>query len=826
MSSGENSSGSPAVEMPSARAKELAQQPDDSDAIFKVIRRFLFKSLAWAGIYLLGYYDFSIAWLFTPLLLTVLRDQWKKERDYKLAAARQAALTNEKTMIQSRIRAEDLPSWVFFPDKERAEWINSILQQLWFNVGNYTRKIIAESVEPSVRQALDNYNLTGFKFEKVILGQVPPRVTGIKVYDKNVDRNEIILDLDIVFASDAEVKFSLKGISAKISDFSLKGLVRVVFKPLITDIPLIGGIQVYFLTAPDIDFDLGGVANALDVPGLSDIIRRIVVEQLGAFMVLPNKYTMSLAESVQPKQLKCPDTAGVLRVELKKAEKLAKKDIGMLGMGKSDPYAILSVGARRLRTKKINNTVNPEWNFVGDFPIEVVHGQQLTMEIFDHDDPGGDEFLGRATVATNLVATKGQISDMWVNLEDTDTGRALVSLSWLQVSSDPSDLSSGISVGSGSQCLLHVYLDSCSDLEQKGKMPSPMVEMWVGGGECEGMQASWPQHHTLSPVFEQGFVFLVNSPDSDDLHLRVIDSLTSSNKCRSSRELLGKVNLRISDLVKRDGMEYLLQPFPFSDGSQGTMKMSVQLKALKSPRPSAAEEVDTDSLKSSTAGVAKGQVGEMVSPLESEPDHSPERQTPSFDDVTKEVENATTTPDEPAEKVEPRLKQSPSLDEMLANTVVPMAKSIGVDAPINTIAEDDGAPLGKVQLSLEYNADNGDVIVVLHQARGLPGGDLPDPPDPYVKMYVLPGKSRKTKRKSEVMKDTVNPVYEETFKYEDDVLRGPGAQLEVSVIDKKGIFARSPLMGRAEIDIPELVASGFVFERKWFVLEEADDDSD
>ena len=81
-------------------------------------------------------------------------------------------------------------------------------------------------------------------------------------------------------------------------------------------------------------------------------------------------------------------------MELKKAEKLAKKDIGMLGMGKSDPYAILSVGARRLRTKKINNTVNPEWNFVGDFPIEVVHGQQLTMEIFDHDDPGGDEFLG------------------------------------------------------------------------------------------------------------------------------------------------------------------------------------------------------------------------------------------------------------------------------------------------------------------------------------------------------------------------------------------------------------------------------------------------
>ena len=75
------------------------------------------------------------------------------------------------------------------------------------------------------------------------------------------------LDLDLIFASDCDIKFSLKKISAKIGDFSLRGLLRVVLKPLITDVPLIGGVQVYFLTSPEIDFDLGGVANALDAPG-------------------------------------------------------------------------------------------------------------------------------------------------------------------------------------------------------------------------------------------------------------------------------------------------------------------------------------------------------------------------------------------------------------------------------------------------------------------------------------------------------------------------------------------------------------------------------
>ena len=63
-------------------------------------------------------------------------------------------------------------------------------------------------------------------------------------------------------------------------------------------------------------------------------------------------------------------------------------------MGKSDPYAVLTVGARSAKTERINNTVNPEWNFIADFPIEVVKGQELVLEIMDHDDPGDDEFLG------------------------------------------------------------------------------------------------------------------------------------------------------------------------------------------------------------------------------------------------------------------------------------------------------------------------------------------------------------------------------------------------------------------------------------------------
>ena len=263
-------------------APVVLQSRQSSNPIVSITKKLAFKTFSWVGVYMLGFFDFSIAWMITPLLLSVLRDQWKKDKRNKLTAAREAALSNEQAMIEARMNVDDLPSWVFFPDKERAEWVNSILKQLWPYVNNYVRDTLFNTVEPAVDSALKAYKLTPFKFdrERVFLGHIPPRITGIKVYDTNISRKEIILDLDIVFASDLEIVFKVKGIPARVSDFGLRGMARVVFKPLISQIPLIGGVQVYFLKAPDIDYTLGGVAGTLEIPGLSKIVERIIIEQV------------------------------------------------------------------------------------------------------------------------------------------------------------------------------------------------------------------------------------------------------------------------------------------------------------------------------------------------------------------------------------------------------------------------------------------------------------------------------------------------------------------------------------------------------------------
>ena len=40
---------------------------------------------------------------------------------------------NEKAVLKEKIlaRIQDLPNWVLFPDFERSEWFNQILDQLW-----------------------------------------------------------------------------------------------------------------------------------------------------------------------------------------------------------------------------------------------------------------------------------------------------------------------------------------------------------------------------------------------------------------------------------------------------------------------------------------------------------------------------------------------------------------------------------------------------------------------------------------------------------------------------------------------------------------------
>jgi len=160
-----------------AQSKELSQEKAelesrvaDENSLMSIIYSAAKKVGVVGIVYLVGYMNWSVAWLICPLLLSVLREQFRSKHDIRRAVAKASATANDKDVILARLN--DLPAWVFFPDVERCEWLNKILKQVWPNANHFTRNLIKQSIEPNVQKALAGYKLNGFKFDRMILGTI------------------------------------------------------------------------------------------------------------------------------------------------------------------------------------------------------------------------------------------------------------------------------------------------------------------------------------------------------------------------------------------------------------------------------------------------------------------------------------------------------------------------------------------------------------------------------------------------------------------------------------------------------------------------------
>ena len=87
-------------------------------------------------------------------------------------------------------------------------------------------------------------------------------------------------------------------------------------------------------------------------------------------------------------------------------------------------------------------------------------------------------------------------------------------------------------------------------------------------------------------------------------------------------------------------------------------------------------------------------------------------------------------------------------------------------APMETFRKRPVGNQGKIRLNILYDENKEELKVFVHEAANLPGSDLPDPPDPYVKVYLMPGK--KKKKKTAVVKDDGSPMFNEEFDFSID----------------------------------------------------------
>ncbi|XP_053600773.1 extended synaptotagmin-2-A isoform X2 [Plodia interpunctella] len=781
--------------MAAASKAALPPSSDESTTVFSMIYRF-FKKVSIVGVvYLVGYMQWSVAWLIGPVVLSVLRDQWRRDSEYRRNLAKAAALSSEKDVVLARL--DDLPAWVFFPDIERAEWLNRILQQVWPNVNHYARSLLKDSIEPAVAESLANFKLNGFKFERMILGTIAPRVGGVKVYDKNLSRNEIIMDVDLFYAGDCDISFVLQHVRGGIKDLQIHGMVRVVMKPLISKMPLVGGLQVFFLNNPAIDFNLVGAADVLDMPGFSDILRRCIVEQVARMMVLPNKLPIKLSDEIPTVDLRMPEPEGVLRIHLVQAQNLMKKDVSMLGKGKSDPYAIITVGAQQWKTKHIDNNVNPRWEYWCEARVMQSLGQALEIELFDKDDGNNDDKLGRCSLDISQVVRFGRI-DTWQTLQQAKHGKVHLRLSWHRLSCDALDLSHAITetqlikTGDLSSAVLSVYIDSCKKLPnaRASSRPDPYLTVSVG----RRTETTAVQMRTDDPVYEIGFSFLVQNPEIDTLEIKAIDSKTSSQ--------LGQLVYSISSLLKQKDLSLLTQPLMLQkSGPESKIILSLQLRILK-------EAVKEDDVEDEPVG-APANIPAAPSPspapvpadVTDKPQDTPSEQpAPSSEAELKNID------DQPSDKtsqksipVEQIVKEEVDQDYQAPTPGRQSPKLVHRTSSLTTSAGEAG--LGRILLSLRYSMQNQTLFIVVHKIMHIPLKDPSNVPDPYVKLYLLPGRNKDSKRKTIVVKDSCMPEYDEQFEWVIPHAELHSRQLEVTVATHKGFLGGSPVIGQVIVHL-------------------------
>uniref|UniRef100_A0A7N6BDU2 Extended synaptotagmin-like protein 2a n=1 Tax=Anabas testudineus TaxID=64144 RepID=A0A7N6BDU2_ANATE len=669
-------------------------------------------------IYILGYLEFSFSWVLIGLAVLFY---WRKNhinKDYRVNRML-AFLEHEEKAVKQSVSPTELPPWVGPPT----------VKQMWPFICQFLDKLFRETIEPAVKGA--NPHLSTFCFTKIDMGDKPLRVNGVKVYTENVDKRQVIMDLQISFIGATEIDVDIKKYycRAGIKSIQLDGVMRVVMDPLLGDMPLVGALSIFFLKKPMLDINWTGLTNMLDIPGVNGLCDSIIHDIISSQMVLPNSIKIPLVGASEMARLRFPMPKGVLRLHFIEAQDLLSKDTYMGGLikGKSDPYGIIQVGNQLFKSKVIRENLNPKWNEVHEAPIYEHSGQNVEIELFD-EDTDEDDFLGRGKLHLKLE---------WLSVLSTPEklDQALTS-----IKADRDQASDGLS-----SALLVVFLDSARNLPRNplefnqvglkpasvskaiksGKKvssdPSPYVQFRVGHKSFD----SKTRYKTNGPVWEEAFTFLIHNPKVQELEVEVKDE---RHDCS-----LGTLTMPLSRLLEAEDMT-LNQRFPLkSSGAGCTLKMKMALRVLcLDKNPSSPSDPTPSSVQvrkaSSSNPIPQPSVSSEVPKPPSSTAEIPRSATVSAQDMLKRQKQA-----------EQPLK---STGRSTSNLTITGSQQYlaGGKEPTPSIASDisnpyaaqelqqrlqhlqNGSgpghfPLGEIQLTVRHSSQRNKLIVVVHSCR-------------------------------------------------------------------------------------------------------------
>lgn len=297
---------------------------------------------------------------------------------------------------------------------------------------------------------------------------------------------------------------------------------------------------------------------------------------------------------------------------------------------------------------------------------------------------------------------------------------------------------------------------------------------------------------TDSPVWECGYTFLVANPENDTLQLKIVDQKTTNE--------IGKFTYIIAHLMEKKNMEIIPQPFQLQkSGPESKIVMALSLRILKRSDQITSEETEKEeSVKEDPP----------KSPLKKQ-DSRVSRSSVADAGIVEEPLSPTSVTSNLS-----AIPPSPTASRSSDKSVSSFERNPSIRSTQSSIVET--GPLGAINLTVQYSVQRQRLIIIIHKIKNIPLKDPSNIPDPYVKLYLLPGRSKDSKRKTNVIKDNCNPTFDATFEYLISSAELNSSSLEVTVATQKVIG--SPILGMVKVELSDSEIQG-AGKKSWWDLQ-------
>ncbi|XP_020548862.1 synaptotagmin-3 [Sesamum indicum] len=482
----------------------------------------------------------------------------------------------------------EIPPWVKNPDYDRVDWLNKFMSDMWPFLDKAICGIIRSTAEPIFTEYIGKFKIEAIEFKKLSLGNLPPTIHGIKVFETN--ERELVMEPAIRWAGNPNiiVSVSISSIQVKVQlvDLQVFAAPRITLKPLVPTIPCFANIAVSLMKKPHIDFGLkvlGG--DIMSIPGLYCYV------QVTRLYLWPKSLEIPVLDA-STVAIKKP--VGILHVKVVRATKLLKMDF----LGLSDPYVKLSLSGEKLPAKKTTikkKTLNPEWNEEFKLSVKDPQSQMLHINVFDWDKVGSHDRLGTQIFPLKLL-TPNELKEVTLDLlKDTGVtdpdnkrqrGQILLQLTYAPFREDH-DSFSGIMDG-------YAKKDSIVDRAPSNVSPTGAGLLLVtvqGAQDVEGSRHNNPyvlvifrgeikkskiMKKTRNPLWNEEFQFLLEEPPlQEKIHIKVMSKRTSISF--HSKESLGHVDINLADVVYNGRIN---QKYHLIDSKDGVIHIELRWKTI------------------------------------------------------------------------------------------------------------------------------------------------------------------------------------------------------------------------------------------------------